>query len=489
MYLTLAINRCFVSFGAVHSRMAAKVSNELPKNISERSTGFVPVSLKVRRESAEKIWSEYWPSLSEKSARQDLVSEDFNRLIFPLLEAALTLSDVHRASQVIGAAGQLPVPDSALVQWHKQCGKVAAQAREIERVSEHVRQLFLLASDAPGDATRLAAWVTAGVLLDALDDLEHFDVSEPLHRQNITIALELFGPGHRNVLDSQNDLANVLHALGQHAEAEGLLRDVLTACEHVYGPEHPGTLKAHDNLALALHLQGKHAEAEREFRHVLAIRLKVLGTTHVDTLSSRNNLALELNAQGKYAGEEQEHRAVLVARERVLGPENPQTLWTRHLLIFTQRIQNKHAVAEAGLRELLTIRERVAGSSHPDTLKTRADLAATLRVQGKHRDALKVQQELLSIREELHGPEHPEVLRSCFNVAFALLYAGDLAEAAKFAERNEQGCLKHYGPEHAQTREARKLRETIQTESSQPHWLEEFKRPLFGWPPEPPAAS
>jgi tetratricopeptide (TPR) repeat protein len=312
--------------------------------------------LKVRREAAEKTWEELWPKLVAKQKAIHIVPKDFGGLIFPLLESAITSNNVPRGFQVIDAAGATPIPEPNLVQWHKLNGKLAGAANDLGRVSGHARNLLDLAANAAGDGTRVAAWVGAGVLADLLDDLEQSTASEPLHRQSVAMALQLFGPGHRNVLDSQNDLANALHAQGKHSEAEEVLRSVLTACEHVFGPDHPGTLKSYDNLALALHLQGKHAEAEQEFRKVLAARLRVLGPAHFDTLSNRNNLALELSAQGKHAEEEQEHRAVLATRERILGPENPQTLWTRSLLIFNLRIQNKHAQAETGLRELLSLR-------------------------------------------------------------------------------------------------------------------------------------
>jgi tetratricopeptide (TPR) repeat protein len=439
------------------------MANEVSKPVPEDTGGFTMVSADLRRESAEKTWQELWPLLADKQNLRRIAPEDFNLLIFPLFEAALTTGKVPRAFQVVAAVGEADIPDSSLVQWHKLNGKAAAMAGEWNRVGEHARRLLSMAANFPGDGTRLAAWVTAATLTDLLDDANQFALSEPLYRQSVTTALQLFGPGHRNVLDAQNDLANALQALGKHAEAEEIFRSVLESCEHVFGPDHAGTLRSRDNLALALHLQEKHPEAEEEFRKVLASRLRTLGPAHVDTLSSRTNLALELSAQGKYAEEEQEHRAVLATRERLLGPENPQALWTRSLLIYTQRVQNKHEQAEAGLEELLKIRERVLGPDHPDTVKTRVDLAATLRVQGKHQAAVKVHRELLAIRERALGPEHPDVYKSCFNLAFALLYAGELDEAVQYAERNEQGCRNHYGPDHLQTREAKKLHENIKT--------------------------
>ena len=445
-------------------------------------SGFAPLSLIVRQEAAEKTWSELWPQLVEKQKAIRIISADFGGLIFPLLESAITSNKVARGLQIVDAVGTTPIPEGNLAQWYKLNGKLAGLMDAPERVAEHARKLQELATNSAGEGGRVAAWVGAGVLADLLDDLDESAISEPIHRQSVEIALQLFGPGHRNVLDSQNDLANAMHAQGKHAEAEEVLRSVLTACEHVFGPDHPGTLKGYDNLALALHLQGKHDQAEQEFRKALAIRVRILGPAHFETLSNRNNLALELSAQGKHAEEEQEHRAVLATRERVLGPENPQTLWTRSLLIFNLRVQNKHAQAEAGLRELLNLRERILGPENPDTLKSRSDLAATLRIQGKHEESEKVHRELLAIRERAFGSDHPDVYRSCFNLAFALLYLGNLLEAKKYAERNEAGCLKLFGPEHSQSREATKLRQTIETEMDHRGWFEDFKK---RWPRKP----
>jgi tetratricopeptide (TPR) repeat protein len=455
------------------------MSNVADDSRSPTDGGFTPVSMNRRLESAEITWQELWPRLVEKQRVSWIGSEDFVGLIFPLLESALVARKVNRGFQVIDRVGDTPIPEASLVQWHKLNGKLAGLTGELSRVLDHARKLLELAENYPGDGTRVAAWAAAGVLASLLDDLEEAGMSELLHRQGVKVALQLFGPGHRNVLDSQNDLANALHGQGKHAEAEEVIREVLTACEHVFGPDHPGTLESRDNLALALHLQGKYGEAELEFRKILAIRLRVLGPTHFDTLASRNNLALELSAQGKHAEEEQEHRALLASRERMQGPENPQTLWARSLLIHNLRVQNKHAQAEAGLHELLKIRERVLGPDHPDTLKTLSDLAATFRVQGKQEEAAKVLRELLARREHALGPDHPEVYQSCFNLAFALLHTGKLDEAIGYAARNEQGCLRLYGADGVPTREARKLLETVDRELKRRGWFEDFKK---RWP-------
>ena len=67
---------------------------------------------------------------------------------------------------------------------------------------------------------------------------------------------------------SMNNLASILQAKGELAEAESLFRQVVQRCGELFGQNHPYTLGTMKNLAKVLSEQGKLAEAEPIFAEV-----------------------------------------------------------------------------------------------------------------------------------------------------------------------------------------------------------------------------
>jgi tetratricopeptide (TPR) repeat protein len=87
-------------------------------------------------------------------------------------------------------------------------------------------------------------------------------------------------------------LASYRHgALAAYAQARVLLERALAICEKALGPEHPSTAGCLNNLALLLKAQGNLAEAVPLYERALAIDEKALGPEHPDTATDLNNLA------------------------------------------------------------------------------------------------------------------------------------------------------------------------------------------------------
>jgi DnaJ-domain-containing protein 1 len=87
------------------------------------------------------------------------------------------------------------------------------------------------------------------------------------------------------------NLAQILKAQGDLAEARLLQERVLAARRQLLGEEHPNTLTAMNNLAQTLSAQGDLAGARQMQEQVPAASRQLLGEEHPDTLTAMNNLA------------------------------------------------------------------------------------------------------------------------------------------------------------------------------------------------------
>ena len=83
----------------------------------------------------------------------------------------------------------------------------------------------------------------------------------PLFHRAHTLDRERLGDDHPATLNSANNLALDLHALGEHQQARTLDEDTLTRSRRVLGDDHPDTLTSAGNLALDLHALGEHQQA------------------------------------------------------------------------------------------------------------------------------------------------------------------------------------------------------------------------------------
>lgn len=77
------------------------------------------------------------------------------------------------------------------------------------------------------------------------------------------------------------------------------------------------------NLAALLKARGQYADAEQLYRQTVDELTSALGREHSDTLAARSNLASLLYCQAQYDEAEEMYRDVIATSERVLGPKNP----------------------------------------------------------------------------------------------------------------------------------------------------------------------
>ncbi len=111
---------------------------------------------------------------------------------------------------------------------------------------------------------------------------------------------------------------------GRLEEAKVAFSRVRLAFTRILGPRDPATLNSRNNVAAVLYAMGDYAGAEAANRAALAMCERSLGRLHPDSLASRRNLAVTLMNEGKLEDALEHARRVEAGRLRIFGENHPQ---------------------------------------------------------------------------------------------------------------------------------------------------------------------
>jgi eukaryotic-like serine/threonine-protein kinase len=185
-------------------------------------------------------------------------------------------------------------------------------------------------------------------------------------REILDKASKQVDPGLARDPELQAKMIHVIGAvyaeLGLYSRAIPMMERAVDIRRRVLGPGDKDTLMSESNLALLLDYQGRYAEAEKLELETLDIRRRVLGPEHADTVSSMNNLAILFADEGRVAEAEKLQRETLGITRRAMGQEHPYSLRAMGNLAATLEAEGRYGEAERLLRETLDIQRRVFGT-------------------------------------------------------------------------------------------------------------------------------
>jgi len=126
---------------------------------------------------------------------------------------------------------------------------------------------------------------------------EAYDVAQ----RAIELDRRVYGPGHKFVAQSLNNLAFLEMQLSRYEEARAHFEEAIRIQATALGTGHLEYARSLDNYGQLLRVTGRPYDAEYYHRRALAIREKGLPADDKDVIESVSNLGLSLTAQGKYA--------------------------------------------------------------------------------------------------------------------------------------------------------------------------------------------
>jgi tetratricopeptide (TPR) repeat protein len=214
-------------------------------------------------------------------------------------------------------------------------------------------------------------------------------------------------------------------------------RRTLEIQERTYGADSVQVADALHNLAEVLKAQGDYAEAERLYWRSVMIRSYLMGAAHAALWPTLKRLA-EINQALGRPGEAEK----LYSRASAIAEKTLPAFSRARLYEFSVGDSEAAATARGSSVSLMLMpgttlseREVLQATERPEIAVQLEGLAEIYRAQGRLIDAIDVMRRVLSIRERAFGPSHPEVARS-YGVISSLLAAqrGAPAPGARSAQ-------------------------------------------------------
>jgi tetratricopeptide (TPR) repeat protein len=268
-----------------------------------------------------------------------------------------------------------------------------------------------------------------------LDRAGKYSEAMPLAQRQLANVEKAYGPLHRDVAASLNNLALLYGNLGNDVEAEPLYKRSIAILEKAVGLDSSEIAPELNNLATLYQRQSRYADAEPLFKRALAIREKSLGHDHPDLAQSLNNLATLYEKQDRHTDSEPLFKRSLAIYEKSLGPDHPAAATLLNNLGQVDKTQGRFAEAEPLIKRSLAIREKVLGRDHPDVARSLNNLADLYERQGRFAEAQPLYQRALAIREQAVGPDHPDTATSLNNLASFYQAQGRTRDALPIVQR------------------------------------------------------
>ncbi|TFB05114.1 hypothetical protein CCMA1212_002415 [Trichoderma ghanense] len=137
--------------------------------------------------------------------------------------------------------------------------------------------------------------------------------AEKMGRRSFKLHERALGKSHPHTLLSMDNLAGVLHTVGQGKEARRMEKQCFELRKETLGENHPDTffsricigytldaLLSMDNLAGVLHAVGQGEEARKMEQQCFELRKEMLGENHPDTFFSRTGIGYTLDAPWRH---------------------------------------------------------------------------------------------------------------------------------------------------------------------------------------------
>jgi tetratricopeptide (TPR) repeat protein len=243
---------------------------------------------------------------------------------------------------------QVPATDAHLTEDMLDLGAALLGAQQFAEAEPVLRDALSRARDVWGDGHNRVAFAQQH-LADALRALGRLEEAEQLAREAVAMYLTLGDEFIHPHAHAVGVFANTLAAAGRLDQASSVQREFLASYSDALPPED----RSHHVAPLALHsLERKeYVEAERLIRELVAFNERNLGKDDPRVAQSLGPLGLLLVQTGRYAEAEPILRKCLALRETQLPPDSPE-----YWLVFNTRSLLGHSVLGQAEAHLVTER-------------------------------------------------------------------------------------------------------------------------------------
>ncbi|MGD8499842.1 MAG: tetratricopeptide repeat protein [Phycisphaerales bacterium] len=254
----------------------------------------------------------------------------------------------------------------------------------------------------------------------------------------MTIMGRVSREGGQEIAPFKVDMARLLVAQGDFAQAESYFKKAIASIENSYGPEHVYTTRVLGSMAGLYALQKRYAEAEKLIARTLPIQEKVYGPDHHLLIPVWLVMSRIYQAKGDLVN------AKMLLEKSLRAAENQGN--SGHLVegdVLSQLgefyiFSEEHTEAERALERALKAFESSQGTNSDRTAIALNSLAKVYINQGKYSKAQSLCRRALKILESIFDRYHPNVADVLETLAQLNRETGNMAEAARLEQRVEE---------------------------------------------------
>jgi tetratricopeptide (TPR) repeat protein len=252
--------------------------------------------------------------------------------------------------------------------------------------------------------------------------------AEPLLRECVTMASELFGESHPKSIDSLLALASSLFAQARLEEAQDLVRHAVDLASRTYGGQHPITLNAKASEGCVMGCMGTQVGSNRLYQQLIDSWRRLCGNLPPAHILAQWAFANNPTKRGHESAEWAYNEAIEAACD-ALGRDQQLVgeIMCSHADLKSEQRDWHGAVAM--YKSALRIQEPVCGKYHTKVLSAKSRLAVVLARTGDLGAGEKLLYDCLDIASKVYGCNHPATLLARSNLAWLLTQQSMLRDA------------------------------------------------------------
>ncbi len=258
-----------------------------------------------------------------------------------------------------------------------------------------------------------------------------YDEAIPIAEQAATLALQLWGKTHKNVVSSLHNLAELYYSQGKYSEAEPLFQQAIEIIKIALPANHPLLATDLNNLALLYSYQRRYSKAEPLFQQAIEIIKIALPANHPQLATLLNNLAELYSSQGRYSEAEPLYQQAIKIGKIALPANHPQLATHLHNLAGLYSSQRRYSEAEPLFQQAIEIIKIALPANHPERATHLHNLSGFYYSQGKYSEAETLCQQAIKIGKIALPANHPESANYLNSLALLLAKTDRPKEAFK----------------------------------------------------------
>jgi serine/threonine-protein kinase len=269
-----------------------------------------------------------------------------------------------------------------------------------------------------------------------------------LLRRSLSIRDSLYGPAHRSIANTLEELAALRQERGHLHRADSLWQKALQAQKRRFGPNSPKLWEPLNNRGRIASREGRLAEADSLYRTALSVERSASAPDSGHLATTINNLADVQHQRGQSARADSLWKTSLAMKRRIHDAPHPEIATGMLNLGFVRSEEGRRTEADSLFTEALSMYRSVYESPHPSIATALQNLGSVRAKQERHDDAGRLLKEALSMFRSIHEGPHPSIAAALNGLGEVRTRQGDLSTADSLLRRSAAMVRKTLGGQH-----------------------------------------